>query len=324
MINHKILITGGGGFIGTQVAWELHTYGYDVTIVDREPPSHYFPGIYKVADYLEYVKTTDIQFDIIIHLAAEHLVSTSVLSPEKYYQNNVVKMKEMLDIMVERKIKNIIFSSTGNVYGRQGKFGLINEDSYYDPENPYASSKVAGELLIKDYARAYGLRYINFRYFNASGADPTARFGYVQKPATHLIPIICQKLYDNTEFQIFGNDYPTKDGTCIRDYVHVADLAKAHKNAINLLDSNSSNHTFNLGGGSNGISVKDIISYTKEVTGKSLNVSYFDKREGDPAILVANITKARSILNWIPKYNIHDIIFHAWKWDRKIRQLNAE
>ena len=320
MIKHKILITGGGGFIGTQVAWELAANGHDITIVDRNTPTHNFPGVYRVSDYLEYFTNpdNDTNFDTVIHLAAEHLVEQSVTEPAEYYTNNVVKMKGLLDVMVARKIKNIIFSSSGNTYGRQGMKGPLKEaGSYYDPENPYASTKVAGELLIKDYAKAYGLKYVTFRYFNAAGADPECRFGYVQRPATHVIPILCNKILNGETFELYGTDYPTPDGSCVRDYVHVADLARAHTKALDLFDKHEPNRTFNIGCGSGGVSVRNLIKHAGEIVGKEPIVIERPRRAGDPAILTADITKAAELLNWEPKYNIRDAILHAWNWEKK-------
>jgi UDP-glucose 4-epimerase len=319
MIKHRILITGGGGFVGTQVAWELADAGHDITIVDRKLPVHNFPGVYRVGDYLEYFSNpdNDTKFDTVIHLAAEHLVEQSVTEPEKYYTNNVIKMKGLLDAMVENKIKNIMFSSSGNTYGRQGNNGPLIENLYYDPENPYASTKVAGELLIKDYARAYGLRYVTFRYFNAAGADPKCRFGYIQRPATHVVPILCNKILNGETFSVYGTDYYTDDGTCVRDYVHVADLARAHTLALNLFDTNHGNDTFNIGCGSGGVSLFELIEVAGEVVGKEPVIEHCGRREGDPAILTADITHAKNVLEWVPQYTIKDIIQHAWNWEQK-------
>ena len=320
MTKHKILITGGGGFIGTQVAWELAANGHDITVVDRNTPIHNFPGVYRVSDYLEYFTNpdNDTNFDTVIHLAAEHLVEQSVTEPAEYYTNNVVKMKGLLDVMVARKIKNIVFSSSGNTYGRQGMKGPLKEaGSYYDPENPYASTKVAGELLIKDYAKAYGLKYVTFRYFNAAGADPQCRFGYVQRPATHVIPILCNKILNGETFPVYGTNYYTNDGTCVRDYVHVADLARAHNLALSLFDTNNANDTFNIGCGSGGVSLFDLIEAAGEVIGKEPKIEHCSRRRGDPEILTADISHARYILDWVPQYNIKDIIQHAWNWEKK-------
>ena len=315
---HKILITGGSGFVGTQVAHKLHEQGHQVSIVDRKIKNWDTPATIFEEDYLSFLQSNIFHYDTIIHLAAEHLVEQSVTEPEKYYANNVVKMKGMLDIMVANGMKNIIFSSSGNTYGRQGQDGPLKEAGlYYDPENPYASTKVAGELMIKDYARAYGLKYVNFRYFNAAGADPACRFGYVQRPATHVIPILCNKILKGESFPLFGNDYPTKDGTCVRDYVHIADLADAHAKAIDFFDAGNGNEAFNLGGGSDGVSVKELVQYAGEVVGVAPVIEYMPRRLGDPAELVADISKAKDLLGWAPQYNIKDAISHAWNWEKK-------
>lgn len=316
-MKHKVLITGGGGFIGTQVAWELALHGHDITIVDRVPPKNTFPGIYRVSDYLDFFIKDETCYDTIIHLAADHIVPVSVTKPSEYFENNVSKMKTMLDLMVTRGIKNIIFSSSGNIYGRQGSAGFLTEDLYYDPENPYASTKVAGELMIKDYSKAYGMKYVIFRYFNAAGADPLCRFGYIQRPATHVIPIICNKILNNEVFEIFGNDYNTKDGTCVRDYVHVADLARAHSKAIEYLDRGNNSEIFNIGGGSEGVSVKELVYLAKEIVGKEPLIEYKGRREGDPATLIADIDKAAFKLNWKPIFTVKDAIRHAWDWENK-------
>jgi UDP-glucose 4-epimerase len=317
MTKHNILITGGSGFIGTQVLYDLVEHGHHVTVVDREIKHDDVPATIFEEDYYEFFKRNKFCYDTVIHLAAEHLVEQSVSEPEKYYANNVVKMKGMLDCMLDVGIKNIIFSSSGNTYGRQGKLGPLVEDFFYDPENPYASTKVAGELLIKDYAKAYGLKYVTFRYFNAAGADPACRFGYVQRPATHVIPILCNKILKGETFSIYGTDYPTNDGTCVRDYVHVADLARAHSLALNLFDNNTANETFNIGCGSDGVSVMDLAEYAEEVVGKEAIVEHCPRRAGDPARLIADITKAKRLLGWTPKYGIKDVILHAWNWEKR-------
>ncbi len=319
-MGHNILITGGAGFVGSQVTDELVANGHTVTVVDLVGKKPGVPGHSIVRDYHEHFVHNKIKYDTVIHLAAEHLVEQSVTEPAKYYVNNVVKMKEMLDCIVATGIKNILFSSSGNVYGRQGASGFpISEDRYYDPENPYASTKIAGEMLIKDYSRAYGLNYVNFRYFNAGGADPECRFGYTQRPATHVIPILCNKILNKQEFTIYGSDYDTFDGTCVRDYVNVADLARAHKLAIDFLDSGQKNETFNIGGGHGGVSVKQLVEYTSKIVGTEPVVKYADRRPGDPAMLIADISKAKRLLGWEPKYSIHDTIKHAWNWEHKFK-----
>jgi UDP-glucose 4-epimerase len=324
-VKHNVLITGGGGFVGTAVATELVKHGHNVTIVDRLPKRHNVDGtIYIEQDFIEYIinKVYEAQYNTIIHLAAEHLVEQSVVYPSVYYANNVQKMQTMLDVCASIGIENILFSSSGNVYGRQGSKGAaLTEDLYYDPENPYASTKVAGELMIKDYAKAYGIRYVNFRYFNAAGADPECRFGYVQRPATHVIPILCNKILNDEIFTIFGNTYATKDGTCVRDYVHVTDLARAHSLALALLDSGEKNHTFNIGAGSGGISVNELVNIAGDIVGQPPTVIYASPRAGDPSCLYADISKAEALLGWKPVYTIHDSVKHAWAWENKMAKI---
>ncbi len=312
MIKHNILITGGSGFVGSQVSTELIENGHNVTVVDLVDMKRGAEASQFIKrDFHAFFARNTIKYDTVIHLAAEHLVEQSVTMPAKYYVNNVIKMKEMLDCVVDVGIKNVIFSSSGNVYGRQGAAGLpLKEDLYYDPENPYASTKVAGEMLIKDYAKAYGINYVNFRYFNAAGADPQCRFGYTQRPATHVIPILCNKIINGQPFTIYGHDYDTVDGTCVRDYVNVADLAKAHQCAIEFLNSGGKNETFNLGGGSGGISVRELVQHAAEIVGAEPVIEYAARRAGDPATLIADISKAQNILKWSPMYTIKDTIKH--------------
>lgn len=321
MKKNNILITGGSGFIGNQVVHELAKQGHSLTVVDREIKHDDVPATVYEMDYETYFKSMmkfeGHTFDTVVHLAADHLVGRSVLEPSEFYENNVVKMKHMLDAMVDHGIKNIIFSSSGGIYGRQGSNGnLLDESLYADSENTYASTKIAGELLIKDYAKAYGLNYVIFRYFNAGGADPDNRFGYVQRPASHIIPILCNKILRGETFTINGNDYLTKDRTCVRDYVHVADIASAHTRAIKYINKGNSD-IFNLGGQAGGVSIKELIDLTGKVVGKDPIIEYGPRRDGDPAMLIANISKAKQLLKWTPKYSIEDIITHAWNWENK-------
>jgi len=320
-VNNKILITGGGGFIGNQTAWALAARGYDITIVDRENPRHMPAGLYKVIDYAEFFNNLEEKFDTVIHLAADHIVHKSTEIPSEFYENNVVKMKVMLDKMVELGMNKIIYSSSGGIYGSQGGSALLPETLPYSPINPYASTKAAGELLIRDYSKAYGLKYVNFRYFNAAGADPSLRFGYVQNPATHVIPILCKKILTGEEFSIYGNDYDTFDGTCVRDYVHVADIANAHVLAVEFLCGDKGSETLNLGSGV-GISVYTLVKFAEKLTGKKLNISYKERRPGDPAVLTADIHRAKSVLDWAPNYNIEDMLEHALGWEKKYASFN--
>jgi UDP-glucose 4-epimerase len=317
MKNAKVLITGGAGFIGTQIVHKLREAGANVAVVDRNITDWNMPCTLILSDYLEYFKTIqDGMYNTVIHLAAEHLVEQSVYSPGRYYENNVVKMKTMLDLAPKLGINNFIFSSSGNIYGRQGALGPLTEDMFYDPENPYASSKVAGELLLKDYSKAYKLKHVTFRYFNAAGADPNYRNGYTQEPATHVIPALCRRTHRREVFNIFGTDYLTRDGTCVRDYVHIDDIAQAHVNAVDYLLNQGESVTLNIGGGSNGVSVKELITHTEEITDTKLIVYHRSRRTGDPTQLIANISKAKSVLGWEPKYNVKDCIRHAWEWNK--------
>ena len=318
----RILVTGGAGFIGKGVVKALANQGAEITVIDRDPSTWCFNS--DVADvlpmdYADYFVTEQRigRFDAVVHLAAEHLVEKSVTEPAEYYTNNVVKTKVMLDNMLRLGIKNILFSSSGNVYGRQGANGPLTEDLYYDPENPYASSKVTGEMMIKDYAKAYGLNYLNFRYFNAAGADPEGRFGYTQTPATHVIPILCRKIMEKTPFVIFGDDYPTVDGTCVRDYVHVADIAEAHVLGINYLLDGGASKTLNLGGGA-GVSVQQLAACAGTLLGEFPLISYAPRRAGDPAKLTANIKLAADTIGWKPQYDVSSCILHAWHWEKKL------
>lgn len=316
-MKHNILITGGSGFVGSQVAMEFYEAGHTVTIVDRVYKKHGVKCDMILSDYRDFFVKNKIPYDTVIHLAAEHQVEQSVTEPAKYYTNNVVKMKEMLDCVVELGVKNILFSSSGSVYGNQSSKPLT-EDMLYETGHSYASTKIAGEMLIKDYATAYGLNYVNFRYFNAAGADPKCRFGYTQRPATHVIPILCNKILNKQTFTIFGNDYPTPDGTCVRDYVSVADLATAHRLALDFLDAGNKTETFNIGGGV-GTSVKQLVDCAARVVGVDPIIEYANRRTGDPAALVADISKAQRLLNWVPKYSIEESVKHAWDWETKFQ-----
>ena len=320
-IKHNILITGGAGFIGSQVTLELLANGHTVTVIDRDPVRtvlvKQFGANVLIGDYADILPHIHIPFDTVIHLAADHQVEQSMSEPSKFYLNNVVKLRSLLDCIVEKGIENIIFSSSAGVYGHTGSLLPLSENTPYSSLNPYSSTKITDELMIKDYARAYNINYVMFRYFNAGGADPQCRIGYTQRPATHVIPILCNKIINNQPFSIYGNDYDTRDGTCIRDYVHVQDIANAHTCALEMLDAGINDRTFNLGGGNAGISVKELVAHVEQYVNKKATVVYADRRAGDPACLIADIGHAERLLRWQPKYNIVDIIKDAWTWENK-------
>jgi UDP-glucose 4-epimerase len=304
----NVLITGGCGFIGTQLVFELNAIGHTVTVVDHSIRDRSLPATLINADYAEFLSYNRIKFDLVIHNAAEATVQPSLHSPSTYYENNVIKMKTMMDAMVRSGIKNIIFSSTGNIYGNQTE-SLLKEDLPYSPVNAYASTKVVGELMIKDYARAYGINYLIFRLFNISGADPSGKCGYFRRPYAHLIPTVCRNILDASVTTVYGN--------AVRDYVHVQDIATAYSSGIDYLLGGGAGEVINLGGGKAGVSTMKIIQTAEAVIGLHPRIVEHEAREGDPVCLRADITKAHRVLDWKPKYSIEDMIFHAWNWERK-------
>jgi len=312
----KILVTGGSGFIGGQTVSELLKAGYDPCVVDRVikpwiydllPANRIFQG--------EFTEIPLLDFDAVIHLAAEHNVTYSMTDPLRYYDTNVVKMLDFLEEMNARDIKNIVFASSSSVYGTTEMNGLgFSESDRTTPQNPYASTKVIGELMLEDYAKTKGINYLALRYFNAGGADPDKGQGYFQDPATHLIPILCKAINNGKPVSIYGKDYDTPDGTCVRDYTHVHDIARANILALEHLDANGDNHILNIGGG-RGYSVSDVITACSYYLDADPEIIFADKRPGDVPCLVADITKAKDVLGWVPKYDIADMVTHAWNWE---------
>ncbi len=250
--------------------------------------------------------------DAVIHFAAAIAVGESIEQPEKYYFNNVLGTLNLLKSMREHGVNKIIFSSTAAVYGNP-KNDLIDENHPKNPINPYGRSKLMIENILKDYDRAYGIKHCSLRYFNAAGGDPKENAKNYNMKASNLIPIILNSLKKETPISIFGTDYDTTDGTCVRDYVHIADLGSAHIAALKKLLSGTESKQYNLGNGQ-GFTVKKVISSTENVTGKKINAISSDRRPGDPAILVANSEKAKRELGWTPKYSdLESIIHHQWK-----------
>lgn len=248
----------------------------------------------------------------IIHCAANSLVEPSVLNPKDYYQNNVTNFIKFLDNMKQHGHKNIIFSSSSSVYGDGDGVTASKETDIPAPCSPYGTTKLIGEMILKDYYNAYGINSICFRYFNAVGSSPELGLG--QEPnATHLIAKLMESIIDNKNFYVYGNDYSTIDGTCIRDYVHVADIAEAHIAGMNWLFKNDGNHVYNIGS-SKGYSVKEIVASVEKITNKKVNVVYSNRRAGDSAWRVADIEKISSQLNWKTKRNLDQIVHDAYKW----------
>jgi UDP-glucose 4-epimerase len=259
---------------------------------------------------------TLVEHDIeaVIHMAAYSLVGESVSEPAKYYMNNVIAGISLLDAMRDSGVSKIVFSSTAAVYGEPEK-QPIEELDRTAPTNPYGDTKLAFEHALKSYERAYGIRYVSLRYFNAAGASQ--RCGEIHDPETHLIPIVLQVAAgERKEVEVFGNDYPTRDGTCVRDYIHVIDLARAHVKALEILGERSS--IFNLGCGGDGYTVKEVIEMAKEITGRDISARISDRRPGDPAVLIASSDRIRSELGWQPEFqDLRTIIESAWNWTQR-------
>jgi UDP-glucose 4-epimerase len=257
------------------------------------------------------------KFDAVFHFASFIQVGESVLEPAKYYRNNVAATLSLLEVMVKFKVKHFVFSSTAAVFGNP-TYSPIDEKHPKVPINPYGQSKLMVEKILEDFDRAYGLKSVSLRYFNAAGADPEGELGERHIPETHLIPLVLQAASGRREsISVFGQDYDTRDGTCVRDYIHINDLADAHVKAIDYLKKGNNSAAFNLGNGK-GFSVKEIIDAAVKVTGKKIPVKYAERRAGDPPTLVADASLAQKVLGWTPEYqNVEDIISHAWAWEEK-------
>jgi UDP-glucose 4-epimerase len=319
-----ILVTGGAGYIGSHAVLALQQAGYQVVILDNL--------VYGHQDLVDRVLKVELvvgdtndralldrlfasrRFDAVMHFAAYAYVGESVSHPDKYYRNNVLGTLTLLEAMVAADIKHFVFSSTCATYGVPQEVP-IPEDHPQDPINPYGATKLMVERILADFDVAYGLKAVCFRYFNAAGADPQGRIGEDHQPETHLIPLVLMAALGKREsIGIFGTDYPTPDGTCIRDYIHVNDLADAHVLGLKYLMQGGASDRFNLGNG-NGFSVKEVIEAARVVTGKPIVAVEHDRRAGDPPALVGSGDKARQILGWNPQYaDLTVILQHAWAW----------
>lgn len=319
-----VLICGGAGYIGSHINKLLSQEGYETIVFDnlvygnREAVKWgtFFQGDLANEEELEAVFCQH-EIEAVFHFAAYAYVGESVGEPEKYYYNNVANTLNLLKAMRRHGCDKIVFSSTCATYGEPKK-APITEDMTQNPVNPYGATKLMVERIFRDYGRAYGLRFAVLRYFNAAGADPEGELGESHDPETHLIPLILDAASGaREEVQVFGTDYDTPDGSCIRDYIHVTDLANAHFLALKYLDEGGKSDFFNLGN-EQGTSVLEVIDSVKRVTGKEFSVRYAGRRPGDPAVLVGSRQKARRILGWEPKYGeIDTIVGHAWKWHEK-------
>ncbi|MGF6395668.1 UDP-glucose 4-epimerase GalE [Pseudomonas plecoglossicida] len=314
----KYLVVGGAGYIGSHMVKHLVADGHDVVVADIEAPAPDIEWVeLDIADAGALDRLfADYHFDAVFHFASFIQVGESVSDPGKYYQNNVAATLTLLQAMVRADIKQLIFSSSAAVYG-DPQYVPIDEQHPKAPINPYGRSKWMVEQILEDFDRAYGLRSVCLRYFNAAGADPEGLLGECHEPETHLIPLILQAASGRREaVTVFGLDYDTPDGSCVRDYVHVADLASAHALAVNYLHGGGASTAFNLGNGL-GFSVQEVIDTARAVTGCPLSVIEAARREGDPARLVADAERAKAILGWTPQFaRLEDIVGHAWNWER--------
>lgn len=321
----KILVVGGAGYIGSHMVKMLHLAGHEVLTLDNLSNGYRDAVLYgefvegDISDrgFLDNL-FKQYHFDGVMHFASFIQVGESVIHPDMYYQNNLTNTLQLLDTMVAHGVKKFIFSSTAAVYG-DPEYTPIDEKHNKHPINPYGKSKLMVEQVLEDYDKAYGLKSVCLRYFNAAGADPDGELGERHEPETHLIPLILQAASGRREnIKVFGRDYDTSDGTCVRDYIHITDLCDAHLRSLTKLLKTEKSAAFNLGNG-NGFSVQEVIDAVKRVTGINFDVINELKREGDPAILVADASLAKEKLGWQPKHSdLEMIIQHAWDWEKKL------
>jgi UDP-glucose 4-epimerase len=316
----KILVVGGAGYIGSHMVKALTEAHYPVLVLDNLSTGHrglltggeLVEGSLGDADLLDRL-FSEHAISAVMHFAAFSLVGESVQWPLKYYRNNIAETVGLLEAMVRHSVKRFIFSSTAAVYG-EPETTTIAEDHPLRPTNPYGSSKLCVEQILSDCDTAHGLKSIRLRYFNAAGADASGTIGEMHDPETHLIPNVLKCARSGSALKIFGSDYPTPDGTCIRDYVHVTDLAQAHLLALQALLDGSGSRVYNLGN-SVGYSVRQVVDLARKVTGRSIQTIADQRRPGDPAVLVADSTRIKRDLNWVPQYEeLENIIATAWRW----------
>lgn len=328
-----ILVTGGAGYIGSHCVMALLEKGLDVVVYDNLSTGHletiktlqeYGNLIFVQGDLLDNSALNNLfqsyNVESVIHFAAFSQVGESVKNPAKYYRNNVVGTLNLLDAMVENDVKKIVFSSTAATYG-EPKYIPIDENHPQNPINPYGQTKLIIEHIMDDYNKAYGLKSVRLRYFNVAGADSQTRIGEWHDPETHLIPNILKSTFSGSKtFEMYGSDYDTKDGTCVRDYINVEDLVQAHLLALDYLNTGGKTNYFNLGTNS-GNTVKEVFNTCEEITAKTISVKQMPRREGDPASLVADNTKAKQILNWQPKKTLERSIKTAYEWENRLNKI---
>ncbi|MFD1989224.1 UDP-glucose 4-epimerase GalE [Paenibacillus nicotianae] len=316
-----ILVTGGAGYIGSHTVADLLERGEEVVVIDNLLTGNreallggtLYEGDLRDKELLARIFAEN-DITAVIHFAASSLVGESMQNPFKYYDNNVYGAMCLLDAMQQAGVKKIVFSSTAATYGEPEKVP-IEESDRTEPANVYGETKLMMERMMNWFDKVHGIRYVALRYFNAAGAHISGKIGEDHRPESHLIPLVLQTALGQREFiSVFGEDYPTEDGTCVRDYIHVSDLADAHIKSVEYLNNDGVSNVFNLGNGQ-GFSVKQVIETAVKVTGRDIPVKFEARRSGDPAVLVASSEKARSVLGWKPSYNqLEDIISGAWQW----------
>ncbi|MBS6602755.1 MAG: UDP-glucose 4-epimerase GalE [Brachyspira sp.] len=319
-----ILVLGGAGYIGSHTVYELIDNGADVVVADNlqtghlqalHPKARFYEGDIRDKAFLDNLFKKE-KIDAVIHFAANSLVGESMVEPLKYYDNNLYGTMVLLKSMVENGIDKIVFSSTAATYGEPESIPILETDKT-EPTNTYGETKLSMEKMFKWVSQAHGMRYVSLRYFNACGAHLSGKIGEAHNPESHLIPIILQVPNGQRKsVAIYGEDYNTKDGSCVRDYIHVTDLAQAHILAVKYLENGGESNVFNLGNGV-GFSVKEVIETARKVTGHPIPAVVSSRRAGDPAVLIASSTKAKEILGWTPKHDsLEEIIATAWKWHK--------
>ena len=319
-----ILVLGGAGYIGSHTVYALIEKGVDVVVIDNLETGHieavhekarFYKGDIRDRAFVDSVLDKE-KIDAVIHFAANSLVGESMVNPLKYYDNNVNGTKVLLQSMVAHGLDKIVFSSTAATYGEPEKVPILETDRT-EPTNTYGETKLAMEKMFKWTDRAHGLKYVSLRYFNACGAHISGKIGEAHSPETHLIPLILQVPLGQREYiSIFGDDYDTSDGTCIRDYIHVTDLAQAHILAVDYLMKGNESNIFNRGNGV-GFTVKEVIDTARKVTGHEIPARIAERRAGDPARLIASSDKARQVLLWKPEHaDLEEIISTAWNWHK--------
>lgn len=320
----NILVVGGAGYIGSHMVKRLGQLGCQVTTLDNLSAGHrdaVLCGEFVQGDMADVALLNRVfaqgQFDAVMHFASFIQVGESVQEPAKYYANNVVNTLQLLDVMRAHGVKQFIFSSTAATFG-EPQYVPIDEAHPQQPINPYGRTKLMVEQALADYDKAYGLKSVCLRYFNAAGADPEGQLGERHEPETHLVPLVLQAASGRrAHISVFGRDYDTPDGTCIRDYIHIVDLCEAHWLAVQHLANGGASASFNLGNGQ-GFSVQEVIDTARQVTGRAIAVQEGPRRAGDPARLVADASRAREVLGWQPQFaDLATIIAHAWRWETR-------